>query len=159
MTTELPRQTGALQNELKELLEKSGAISALLITKEGTAITTAGDCSYLNTDALAALIAGMFTATKEVARMVGEEQFSILLQQVAQRHIQISLVSDAVMMVVIFENYQSIGRVRHESRKTGTALAEILGRPEATPPDQSLSVPQFKEYALNLIDRIFIEKP
>jgi len=146
---------------LFDLVNDSGALTALLITKEGHAIAEAGDTSYLNTTAMAALIAGMFSATREVARMVGESQFSILLQQGSNRHIHISLVTDSVMMVVIFEDYQRIGRVRHEARKAGEKLMASLRTNESRVTAQvagELCVPEFKEYALNLIDRIFTAK-
>lgn len=146
---------------LYDLVNDSGALTALLITKEGHAMAEAGDTSYLNTTAMAALIAGMFSATREVARMVGEQQFSILLQQGSSRHIHISLVTDSVMMVVVFEDYQRIGRVRHEARKTGDKLIGMLRAAATRDAHQvagEISVPEFKEYALNLIDRIFTAK-
>lgn len=142
------------QAELYDLVNASGALTALLISKEGHAMAEAGDTSYLNTTAMAALVAGMFSATREVARMVGEQQFSILLQQGESRHIHISLVTDSFMMVVVFEDYQRIGRVRHEARKSGEKLVKTLSR-RGTEKADDLSVPEFKEYALNLIDRIF----
>jgi len=141
------------KGELYDLVNASGALTALLISKEGHALAEAGDTSYLNTTAMAALIAGMFSATREVARMVGEQQFSILLQQGESRHIHISLVTDSFMMVVVFEDYQRIGRVRHEARKTGDKLLQLLTSGQRRADD--ISVPEFKEYALNLIDRIF----
>ncbi len=150
---------GEVRARLEELVRGSGALTALLITKEGTNIAEAGNTSFLNITAMAALVAGMFTATREVARMVGEQQFSILLQQGENRHIHISLVTDGAMMVVIFEDYQRIGRVRHEARKTGDALVSLLsasrGREQVK---EEISVPEFKEFALNLIDRIFATK-
>jgi predicted regulator of Ras-like GTPase activity (Roadblock/LC7/MglB family) len=150
---------GGIRKTLEEMVHQSGALTALLITREGTGIAEAGDTSFLNTTAMAALVAGMFTATREVARMVGEQQFSILLQQGENRHIHISLVTEAAMMVAIFEDYQRIGRVRHEARKAGEALVAQLaagrGREQAK---EEISIPQFKEYALNLIDRIFAAK-
>ena len=84
---------------LKNLIAACEAKTGLLITKEGTTIAEVGDTSYLNTTAMAALIAGMFSATREVARMVGERQFSILLQQGESRHIHISLVGDRAMLI------------------------------------------------------------
>jgi predicted regulator of Ras-like GTPase activity (Roadblock/LC7/MglB family) len=144
---------------LGHLVERAEAMTALLITKEGTNLAEAGDTTYLNTTAVAALIAGMFTATREVARMVGERQFSILLQQGENRHIHISLVTSQVMMVVVFEDYQRIGRVRHEARRVGAEVTELLlNRRDEELAREDISVPEFKEYALNLIDRIFVEK-
>jgi predicted regulator of Ras-like GTPase activity (Roadblock/LC7/MglB family) len=141
---------------LERMVSDAAAITALLVTKEGHAVSRAGDTSYLDTTAMAALVAGMFSATREVARMVGESQFSILLQQGQSRHIHISLVTDALMMVVIFEDYQRIGRVRHEAKKACDALMLAMALPRREPDE--LPVPQFKEFALNIIDRIFTTK-
>lgn len=154
MPQEVPENMG-VQAELYDLVNASGALTALLISKEGHAMAEAGDTSYLNTTAMAALVAGMFSATREVARMVGEQQFSILLQQGESRHIHISLVTDSVMMVIIFEDYQRIGRVRHEARKAGEKIIRVLVTKKSEASATDISVPEFKEYALNLIDRIF----
>jgi len=145
---------------LGNLIQKSGALTGLLVTKEGVSIAAQGDTSYLNTTAMSALVAGMFSATKEVARMVGETQFSILLQQGENRHIHISLVHASTMMVIIFEDYQRIGLVRHEARKGSDMLAQALAREESShmSSDEKIATPQFKEYALNLIDKIFEAK-
>jgi len=152
-------QKQSYQSLLSRLVEKAEAMTALLITKEGSNLAEAGDTTYLNTTAVAALIAGMFTATREVARMVGERQFSILLQQGENRHIHISLVTNEVMMVVVFEDYQRIGRVRHEARRVGAEVTELLlERRDTEVARDEISVPEFKEYALNLIDRIFVTK-
>lgn len=148
--------TGVMNDLLRNVVSSSEAITALLITKEGTGIAEAGDISYLNTTAMAALVAGMFSATREVARMVGEKQFSILLQQGEKRHIHISLIPDSVMMVIIFENYHRIGLVRHEANKASKKIAEVLSKQETSAQDQEeVLTPQFKEYAMSLIDKIF----
>jgi predicted regulator of Ras-like GTPase activity (Roadblock/LC7/MglB family) len=148
-----------LDRQLGELVRSCEAITALLITREGICLSRAGHTDGMNSTALAALVAGMFAATKEVASMVGERQFSILLQQGERRHIHISLVGRNTMMVVVFEDYTRIGRVRLEARKYGEKLAELLDteRPQDMKGDglPDLSLPRFKEYALNLIDRIF----
>lgn len=115
---------------------------------------------YLNTTAVAALVAGMFTATREVARMVGENQFSILLQQGEMRHIHISLVADASMMAVIFEDHNRIGLIRHSAKKAADQLSELSQKVDISAPlADEISLPKFKEYALNLIDRIFEPQP
>ena len=145
---------------LEELIKGSQALTALLITKQGTVLTSAGETGYLNTTAVAALVAGMFTATREVARMVGENQFSILLQQGEMRHIHISLVSDDSMMVVIFEDHNRIGAIRHYAKKASEKLSELSHRaPTGAAAAELISLPKFKEYALNLIDRIFEPQP
>ena len=59
----------------------------------------------------------MFSATREVARLIDEPQFSVLLQQGEQRHLHISLVGEDDMMVIVFADYQRIGLIRHEAKK------------------------------------------
>ncbi|MBM4326323.1 MAG: roadblock/LC7 domain-containing protein [Deltaproteobacteria bacterium] len=158
MNEDAAQNPGPVTHILSSLIERSGALTALLVSKEGMVITEAGDTSYLNTTAMAALVAGMFSATREVARIVGEKHFSILLQQGESRHIHISLIHDSKMMVLIFEDHQRIGLVRYEARRAGEELNSIL-MPTLKPSEaEQISTPQFKEYALNLIDRIFQAK-
>jgi len=157
---QLPGRESAedINDLLSNLVKRSEAVTALLISREGVCISKAGNVETLNSTALAALVAGMFAATREVANIVGEEQFSILLQQGEKRHIHISLIGQRNMMIVVFEDYKRIGRVRHEARSIGSDLVRILENREKSKKEDSgdISVPEFKEYALNLIDRIFV---
>jgi predicted regulator of Ras-like GTPase activity (Roadblock/LC7/MglB family) len=147
-----------VKGALAGVVEDSGAITAMLITKEGVLLAAAGKTSSLNTAAMAALVAGMYSATREVARMVGEKQFSILLQQGETRHLHISLVTDVVMMVVVFEDYTRIGRVRYAVRKATEDLAPYLVSSEDVQRARDeLAVDTFKAGTLRLIDRIFKE--
>lgn len=146
---------------LAHMMKKSGAITALLITKEGNTVAETGDTSYMNTTAMAALIAAMFSATREVARLVGEKQFSVLLQQGESRHIHISLVTDWAMMVVVFDDYRKVGMIRLAARKTGEEIQGLLQQNDKRKRVEEhieLAAPAFKEFALNLIDRIFEDK-
>lgn len=152
----MPRFLPSFEDILTGLLRESGALTVMLITKQGTVVAEAGNISGLNSTAMAALVAGMFSATREVARLVGEDQFSILLQQGERRHIHISLVGPESMMIVVFEDQNRIGMIRHAARKSSGKLAGMLAadrNPEQT--SAEISAPAFKEYALNLIDRIF----
>lgn len=156
MDYEVKHENGNLPHIMTRLITRAGALTALLVTKEGVAVAEAGDTSYLSTTAMAALVAGMFSATREVARMVGESQFSILLQQGENRHIHISLITDSRMLVIIFEDYQRIGLVRHEARRIAPQIEEVARMESGLAHQQEkIGTPQFKEYALNLIDRIF----
>jgi predicted regulator of Ras-like GTPase activity (Roadblock/LC7/MglB family) len=149
-------RTGSVATTLAGLVSAAEARTALIITRDGNVIAEAGDTAYLDTTAMAALVAGMFSATREVARMVGERQFSILLQQGENRHIHIGLITTVTMLVVVFEDYQRIGRVRHEARRVSERLAEILGaRRDSGLAREEISMVDFKEVAFHRIDRIF----
>jgi len=149
---------GEINGILDDLVERTEAITALVISRQGICLGQAGTAASLNSTALAALVAGMFSATKEVANIVGEDQFSILLQQGEKRHIHISLIGSKSMMVIVFEDYSRIGKVRFAARKAAADLLRAIekGRKRSDEAVESLSVPDFKEYAMNLIDRIFV---
>ena len=149
---------GEINGILDDLVERTEAITALVISRQGICLGQAGTAAARNSTALAALVAGMFSATKEVANIVGEDQFSILLQQGEKRHIHISLIGSKSMMVIVFEDYSRIGKVRFAARKAAAELLKAIeqGRKKSDEAVENLSVPDFKEYAMNLIDRIFV---
>lgn len=157
-TEAIMKQNLCIDDVLSELVHNTEALTALLISRQGICLGQSGSGTKLNATALAALVAGMFSATKEVANIVGEEQFSILLQQGEKRHIHISLIGEKSMMVIVFEDYSRIGRVRLAAKRISHTLVKLLNKNNAKAVDaaQDLSIPDFKEYALNLIDQIFV---
>ena len=144
-----------LEQRLFRLNQDAEAKTTMLITRQGNCLVSVGDLSYLNVTAISALVAGMFSATQEVARLVGEDKFSILLQQGEKRNIYISLVDDSVMLLIIFDDYMAMGKVRYVARKALKEIAELYG--SAKVGDEVLG-DRFKEFAITLIDRIFEEK-
>ncbi len=149
-------QVEQINKFLDDFIVQTKAICIILITKDGQLITNRGDVSFINTTALAALVAGSFAATKEVAFLLGEQEFSILLQQGEKRHVHISLLGSIAMMVVVFENLGSVGKVRFYAKSVSRKVTNSLikeGKKEEERVKIELS--DFKEYATNLIDTIF----
>lgn len=146
---------------LGELVVTTGSLTALLVSKDGHLLAEAGDISYLNSATLAALTAGMFAATQEVARIVGEPHFGVMLQQGEKRHIHISSVTDSVLLMIVFEGITRAGMIRHYARKSSVFIAKSLTHHSEPMPiaekkiEPEIAIPTFKEYALNLIDQIF----
>ena len=148
-------QQGELEQRLVRLNQDAEARTTMLITKQGNCIVSVGDLSYLNVTAISALVAGMFSATQEVARLVGEDHFSILLQQGEKRNIHISLVDDTIMLLVIFDDAMTMGKVRYVARK---ALRDVADAYSSTKVEKEIDGEKFKEFAISLIDRIFEQK-
>lgn len=111
---------------LTKLLKGAEAKCALLVDKDGHLITRQGFTHSLDTTALAALLAGSFASTKEIARLVGESEFSVLFHQGKKDHIHMSLVGERSIMVVIFDDRTTIGMVRLYSKETAAELAKIF---------------------------------
>ena len=147
------------QNELTQKLtllnQEADARTTMLITMQGNCVVSVGDLSYLNVPAISALVAGMFSATQEVARLVGEDHFSILLQQGEKRNIHISLIDNSIMLLIIFDDFMTMGKVRYVARK---ALRDIADAYNYTKVEKKVDGEKFKEFAISLIDSIFEEK-
>lgn len=111
---------------LTKLLKGAEAKCALLVDKDGHLITRQGFTHSLDTTALAALLAGSFASTKEIARLVGETEFSVLFHQGKKDHIHMSLVGERSILVVIFDDRTTIGMVRLYSKETAVELAKIF---------------------------------
>jgi predicted regulator of Ras-like GTPase activity (Roadblock/LC7/MglB family) len=145
-------QQDQLGLRLSRLNEDAGARTTILVSQEGNCLASVGDVSYLDTTSISALVAGMFSATKEVARRVGEDHFSILLQQGEKRNLHISLLGDEIMMVIVFDDYHLIGRVRHEARKSSGQIAELYNSRGVV---KVQLADRFKEYAMSRIEQVF----
>jgi len=97
---------------LADFLDRSQAKCALLIDKEGHLVTKKGFTKAINTDSIAALVAGSFAATKQVAQLLGETEFSVLFHQGKNENIHIALVAERALVVVIFDDRTTLGMVR-----------------------------------------------
>ena len=115
---------------LAEFLERSQAKCALLIDKEGHLVTKKGFTKSFNTDSIAALVAGSFAATRQVAQLLGETEFTVLFHQGKNENIHIGLVAERALVVVIFDDRTTLGMVRLYAdeltqKLTSTLLASI----------------------------------
>jgi predicted regulator of Ras-like GTPase activity (Roadblock/LC7/MglB family) len=80
---------------LNELVQLSGARAALLVDREGHLVARVGDLRSVDGETVAALVAGSFAATREMARVLGEEPFSVVFHQGKRDSIQLTLAGSA----------------------------------------------------------------
>ena len=81
-----------------------------------------GQCAH-NVFALAALSAANFGATSEIARLVGEEDFSLLFHKGNKENIHFSRAGENFLVCTIFGNEISLGLVR---LKIAEMISKIL---------------------------------
>lgn len=111
---------------LEHFLERSQAKCALLIDKEGHLVTKKGFTKSFNTDSIAALVAGSFASTREVAKLLGETEFSVLFHQGKNENIHIGLVAERALVVVIFDDRTTLGMVRLYAEELTQKLTETM---------------------------------
>lgn len=146
-----------LEGELDGFLELSGARSALLIDREGHLVTKRGEVQQHSLDSISALVAGSFAATREMARLLGEDQFSTLYHQGQRDSIQVSLVGDRALFAVVFDERTNLGMVRYYASETTRRLDVVLGEVANRSEDdaeEKLST-DFTKSATAALDRLF----
>lgn len=116
----------AIDKVLAEFLRLSGSKCALLVDKEGHMVTKQGEIKTINMDTISALVAGSFAATKEMAKLLGEEHFSALFHQGERDNIQLSLVGDRTLLTILFDDRTTVGMVRLYAAETCKKLDKIF---------------------------------
>lgn len=141
---------------LNKMLKGAEAKCALLVDKDGHLITRQGFTHSLDTTALAALLAGSFASTKEIARLVGEPEFSVLFHQGKKDHIHMSIVGERSILVVIFDDRTTIGMVRLYAKETATELAKIFDQLKTKSGTKPNNITQeFADMTQDRLDDIF----
>lgn len=111
---------------LHDFLRRAEAHCAYLVDKDGHLVTRVGRDGSIDPDTLSALVAGAFAATKEMARLLGEQEFSALFHQGREENIQLSLVADRAILTVLFDDQTTLGMVRLYVSEAVRRLSEIL---------------------------------
>jgi predicted regulator of Ras-like GTPase activity (Roadblock/LC7/MglB family) len=102
-----------LDDELRELLEKSDGTTALIIDKGGFLITSQGDNRQFDLTTIAALASGAYMANQTIANLVHETNFNSVYQQGEKFSMFVMSIDDYCMLVVIFKASVSVGAVKY----------------------------------------------
>lgn len=147
---------------MEEFLKLSQAKCSLLVDKDGHLITRVGGAADFNQDTISALVAGSFAATKEMAKIMGENEFSALYHQGENDNIQLSLVGDRTILTVIFDDSTTLGMVRLYVAETVGKLQELFE--EARENQRNGIVPEgaeiksdYSESAKDKLNDIFVD--
>ena len=126
-------QAARLRLMMDQFLDRSEADTVLVIDRGGVLLGCHGQEPTLEVDALSALAAGAFAATRELARRLGEEEFQVLYHQGAHRHILMHAVNDDAIVVAVFSNTTTVGLVRLILSQAAKDLANVLEEARTSP--------------------------
>lgn len=148
-----------IDEELDAFLEMSAARCALLIDTGGHLVTRRGETVTESQESVAALAAGSFAATREMARQLGEEAFNTLFHQGSRESIQLSQVSNRALFAIVFDERSNLGLVRFYAQETLGRLQEILRRIDERPASEVDASQQlssdFRKSATAALDELF----
>jgi predicted regulator of Ras-like GTPase activity (Roadblock/LC7/MglB family) len=102
-----------LQAELRELVEKSDATTALIIDKAGFLIASHGDTRQFDLTSIAALASGAYMANQTIASLVQEPNFNSIYHQGERFSLLVKCVDDNCLLTVIFKAQVSVGAVKY----------------------------------------------
>ena len=109
-------------------MEDTGGNYALLLDKSGQVIASNGDGNRQDTTALGALIAGSFASSQQIAKLLREKDFRMLLQQGVRENLFIALIDDQWILTIIFNKGTHIGLVKVLTKKATEELSTVLER-------------------------------
>jgi predicted regulator of Ras-like GTPase activity (Roadblock/LC7/MglB family) len=115
-----------LDGVLGDFLKKAEAELTVVIDRGGNVISQFGDMTIMDVTIIAALAAGSFAATRELARRIGEVEFNALYHQGNGSHIFMNSVDDETIMITVFGPRTTVGLVRFYATSTAQQLAQLL---------------------------------
>jgi predicted regulator of Ras-like GTPase activity (Roadblock/LC7/MglB family) len=116
----------AISTTLQELLKNSNATSVLLLDKTGQLISSVGEELRFDLHSFASLCAADFEANAQLAKLIGEQDFSTLYHQGSNESMYLSRVERDIILVVLFDKKTTLGLVRLRTKKAVEGLATVI---------------------------------
>ena len=102
--------------------------AVLLLDVNGQLIAEWGNTAGLDVTAFCSLAASNIAATATMARLLGDNDFTILFHQGKEDSIHVSLIGDRVILAVIFGKEASLGMVRLRVRRAAQEIEGVVER-------------------------------
>ncbi len=112
---------------LDKVVSSSLARSALLIDRSGQLIAQYGNTPDIDILSLSALTAANFGATAEIAKILGEEEFTLLFHKGKNENVYFTAIGEHVIMVTLFDDRTSLGLIRLRINQIIDELSDTLG--------------------------------
>jgi predicted regulator of Ras-like GTPase activity (Roadblock/LC7/MglB family) len=151
------RELATISVVLKKLMNDTNATSIMLLDKSGQVVVVEGTGIRRNATTLGALLAGVFSSSREVAKLLNEKDFRNIFQQGVRENIYTSMVEEQWLLVIIFDKLTHIGLVKVLSKKASDELGRILDRVrnDTTRTKSSVLNLQFRSSVEDTIDLLF----
>jgi predicted regulator of Ras-like GTPase activity (Roadblock/LC7/MglB family) len=117
---------GAITQSLERFLQASNARCALLVDRTGQLVATVGEKPTFDPTAFATLTAADFSANDQLAKLIGEKEFSSLFHQGERESMYLADIAHRVILVVLFDSRTTLGLVRLKTKATVDELARLF---------------------------------
>jgi predicted regulator of Ras-like GTPase activity (Roadblock/LC7/MglB family) len=111
---------------LNKMVSSSFAHCVLLVDRSGQLIAHRGNSPTIDILSLAVLTAANFGATAEIARLLGEEEFTLLFHKGRAENVYFSAIGAHAIMVTLFNDDTSLGLIRLRINNIIEELSSIV---------------------------------
>ena len=117
-----------ITESLKRFLDETKSLCALLVDRSGQLVTTFGEARGLDTTSFATLTAADYSANDQLAKLVGENDFSSLFHQGEKESIYVADIARRLLLVIIFDSRTTVGLVRLRMKDEIEELTLLVDR-------------------------------
>ena len=118
----------AIGQVLQRFLFDSKARCAMVVDRSGQLVTNSGERPAFDVTAFATLAAADFAANDQLARLIGEKDFSTLFHQGERESMLLADISHRVILVVLFDNRTTLGMVKLKLKGAVDELTRLFDR-------------------------------
>ncbi len=138
-----PEEYNIIKGDLDVFLNNSEARTVMLCDRGGNVIADSGEEVTGAVDLVTALVAGAYAATKELAMVLGEDEFNAIFHQGDQTSIFMSSIGEEVLLLAVFSDETNAGLVKMYAtttcRKIHSLVEEVMTRSEVSTGDPTQS--------------------
>jgi predicted regulator of Ras-like GTPase activity (Roadblock/LC7/MglB family) len=116
----------AITGHMSGLLRETNVKSLMLVDRNGQVVANVGEPPQFDPQAFASLTAADFSANDQLAKMIGEHEFSSLFHQGEKESMYLADVARRVILVALFDSRTTLGLVRLKMKATVEELTKVF---------------------------------
>ena len=148
-------QMRLIEAVLERLRSVSGSKFAALVSTSGQPIAISPRDAQSDTLSLAALAASSFAATRQLAQLLSEREFTLLFHEGKEANLHVMQVTDSILLLITFGRETQVGRVRLYTSRALEVLKPALESAENTHGEQKMVNGEYSREIDAAIDGLF----
>jgi predicted regulator of Ras-like GTPase activity (Roadblock/LC7/MglB family) len=116
----------AITEQMNHLLRETNVRSLMLVDHNGQVVANVGEPPRFDPQAFASLTAADFSANDQLAKMIGEHEFSSLFHQGEKESMYLADIARRVILVALFDSRTTLGLVRLKMKATVEWLTKVF---------------------------------
>jgi predicted regulator of Ras-like GTPase activity (Roadblock/LC7/MglB family) len=124
----------------------------------GRLLTLVGDTPQFDLTTFVSLMAADFCATRELARVLGEQSFHTVFHQGDEYSLYLTQVTEGTILAAVFDRTTTLGLVRYAVRRALPSLGRAIREGYGDQRDVNLE-DGFTDQVLSRVDQLFDSSP